>query len=731
MTTLIEQLASARGIANDYVDAWGNPALVSPESKSAMLAAMGYQVDDENALRTQLEQEHATHWQQPLDPVVVSRIGEPLTFDVRLPISQVNDELTWEIRTEDGNLLSGPLVAVSGELTDVAHLGEEEYQSYRVALTCELPLGYHDLFLKKSARKVLGDMRVIMAPQSCYKQAPFHNGRKIWGPSVQLYCLRSETNWGVGDFSDLKVLVENVARWGGHFVGLNPIHALYPANPESASPYSPSSRRWLNVIYIDVEAVPEFQQNAAVQAAVNAPAFRQALQALRDKPWIDYTGVTRTKLEILRQLFDGARLGKNTNRGKALAAFIKDGGESLRQQATYDALQAFLYAQGDNAWGWPAWPEALREYHQPAVAQWADEHAADVNFYMYLQFLADEQLAVVNQAARDSGMIMGIYRDLAVGVSEGSTELWANRDLYCPKASVGAPPDILGPLGQNWGLPPMDPSRLLAARYQPMIDLFRANMRSCGSLRIDHAMALLRLWWVPPGESAAKGAYIYYRVNDLLGILALESVRNECLIIGEDLGTVPDGMDVLLKKNGVHSYRIFFFERSKTDGGFISPIHYPEQAMAALTTHDMPTLRGFWHCDDLTLGRELGLYPDDDVLARLRADRHEAKQRILDSLHGHGVIPDSVPHDVNWAGMTTELNHGMQVHMCLGNCALFSTQLEDWLEMDQPVNVPGTSSEYPNWRRKLTRNLSEIFSNPALEHLARRMTEARYKAGSR
>ena len=544
MTTLIEQLASAKGIANDYVDAWGNPAQVTLESKAAMLAAMGYKVDDEVALQAQLEEEKHQHWQRPLDPVVVVRTGEAISLELRLPIELVNEELTWEIATEQGDTVKGTLVPVDGEMVGVAHFGDVEYQAYRVAITADLPLGYHELTLKK-ARKVLGAMRVILAPKACYKQSAIANGRKVWGPSIQLYCLRSEKNWGVGDFSDLAVLVDNMAKWGAHFVGLNPIHALYPANPESASPYSPSSRRWLNVIYIDVTAVPEYQQNAAVKAEVEAPAFQQRLQALRAKEWVDYTGVTVAKLEVLRKVFDGAKLAKNTNRGKAFANFITEGGDSLMQQAVYDALQANLYAQGQNAWGWPAWPEEFREYHKPAVAKWAAEHEADVRFYMYLQFLADEQLAAADAVAKKSGMVMGIYRDLAVGVSEGSTEIWANSELYCPKASVGAPPDVLGPLGQNWGLPPMDPSKLLEAQYQPMIDLFRSNMRSCGSLRIDHAMALLRLWWVPPGASAANGAYIYYNVNDLLGILALESVRNQCLIIGEDLGTVPDRKSVV------------------------------------------------------------------------------------------------------------------------------------------------------------------------------------------
>ena len=727
MTTLIEQLAAAKGIASEYVDAWGQPAQVSQESKAAMLGAMGYQVDDEAMLTAQLEQEYRQHWLRALDPVMVVREGEPVSLEIRLPIDFVNDSLIWALSVEQGGELSGQLTPVEGELVGVAEFEEMECQAYRVTLDAAPGLGYHQLVLLEEGNdEPLASMRLIVAPKACYKQAPIAQGRKVWGPSVQLYCLRSRTNWGIGDFSDLGLLVERVAGWGAHFVGLNPIHALYPANPESASPYSPSSRRWLNLIYIDVEAVPEFQANADLKAEVASPSFQQQLTLLRAKEYVDYSGVTAIKLPMLRKVFDqrplsGARLA-------AFDAFVAAGGDSLQQQASFDAIQASLYAEGQNAWGWPVWPEALQDYHNAEVAAWVAAHSQEVNFYLYLQFLADEQLAAADARAKAAGMVMGIYRDLAVGVSEGSTEIWANRELYCPKASVGAPPDILGPLGQNWGLPPMNPNQLFEAAYQPMVDMFRANMRSCGALRIDHVMALLRLWWVPPGASAAKGAYIYYPVDDLLGILALESHRNQCLLIGEDLGTVPQGIDVTLKENGVHSYKVFFFERSKDDGGYISPAHYTEQAMSALTTHDMPTLKGFWHCDDLALGKELGLYPDEAVLKTLYADRHQAKQCILDSLHGHGVISPNVSHDVNWVGMNTELNHGLQIHMSRGSCALFSTQLEDWLEMDKPVNVPGTSYEYPNWRRKLSADLEDLFERESLKALAARMSQARDEA---
>ncbi|MGL5327232.1 MAG: 4-alpha-glucanotransferase, partial [Aeromonas sp.] len=369
MTTLIEQLAAAKGIASEYVDAWGHPAQVSQESKAAMLGAMGYRVDDEAALVQQLEEEHRQHWLRALDPVMVVRTGDAVTLEVRLPIEFVNDALTWQLQQEQGAVLSGQFTPIEGELVGVAEFEEMECQAYRVTLAMAPELGYHQLVLLEEGNdEPLASMRLIVAPKACYKQPPIANGRKVWGPSVQLYCLRSRHNWGIGDFSDLGQLVEKAAAWGAHFVGLNPIHALYPANPESASPYSPSSRRWLNVAYINVEAVPEFQQNDRLKAEVASPAFQQQLADLRAKENVDYTGVIQTKLGMLRQVFDEASLG--AERQAAFDAFVAAGGDSLQQQAAFDALQAHFYAKGENAWGWPVWPQELRDYHNPAVAAW-------------------------------------------------------------------------------------------------------------------------------------------------------------------------------------------------------------------------------------------------------------------------------------------------------------------------------------------------------------------------
>ncbi|MBL4632083.1 MAG: 4-alpha-glucanotransferase [Paraglaciecola sp.] len=727
-SSLLEQLVEYRGIESNYNDAWGNPTTIEPATKSKLLSAMGYQVDDPDALLKQVQDATNNTWLSVLNPVQVLRIKDELKIVVRLPIELVVDQYIAQIDTELGEVLQHRFIPIDGQLSNVVHIEDIEFQEYIIDIPFELPLGYHTLSLVIDD-DVLGSMRLIIAPLSCFKPKALAQGEKVWGLSVQLYCLRSVTNWGIGDFSDLSFLIEKLAKQGAHFVGLNPIHALYSTHPKTCSPYGPSSRRWLNFIYIDVTELDGYQQ-ASTQGIVKDVDFQQKLQKARTTELVDYELVTELKLKALESIFEYQKsqyLSKNTKLNKKFKAFVAQGGDSLQTLAVYDALQEHLAAQDKPSWGWPVFPAELSDFHAPAVKTFSKKHATRVKFYLWLQWQAALQLEQANQVAQQNNMLIGLYRDLAVGVSEGSAEIWGNKELYCTDASVGAPPDILGPLGQNWGLPPMDPEKLYAQQYQPIIELFDANMRATGALRIDHVMALLRLWWVARGDEAKAGGYVYYPVDDLLAILALESHRHQSLVIGEDLGTVPDEIRSKLADNGVYSYRVFFFEQAE-DGGFFSPAHYPEQSMSTLTTHDMPTLTGYWHCDDLALGKDLGLYPTEEILSRLYVSRHENKQAILNTLHGHHSVNDEVDRDVNNVAMSQALNFGLQVHMAKGSSALLSLQLEDWLEMDKPVNIPGTFNEYPNWRRKLTRNLQDIFDDSSLNHLAANLTEARQHA---
>ncbi|ENA1777019.1 4-alpha-glucanotransferase [Yersinia ruckeri] len=688
----LDQAAALAGIAASYINAHGKQQAIPAETKQKLLEAMGR---DPDTARLPVNEK------TPLPVVKVFTYGNPMTLMVA-----GEGDYHWLLETEEGKPYQG---RVGAQKT--------------LTLPAFLPLGYHCLTLTQGTRQ--WSCSVIVAPQRCYEPDALLTGKKLWGACVQLYTLRSDRNWGIGDFGDLGQMIEQVGERGGAFIGLNPIHALYPANPNSVSPYSPSSRRWLNVIYIDVNGVEEFQRSEAAQCWWQLPQTQSTLAAIRTAEYVDYAQVIALKLAGLRLAFPLFLARAATDaRMQAFRLFVSQGGKSLQQQAAFDALHAYLSQQDASMWGWPVWPEKYRDGQGQGVAEFCQQHSDDVTFYLWLQWLAASQFAHCFHQSRQQEMPIGLYRDLAVGVAEGGAETWCDRELYCLKASVGAPPDILGPLGQNWGLPPMDPHVMVARAYQPFIDLLRANMTSCGALRIDHVMALLRLWWIPYGETADQGAYVKYPVDDLMAVLALESQRHHCMVIGEDLGTVPVEIVSKLRDSGVYSYKVLYFERD-SENTFRAPQSYPVQAMATITTHDLPTLRGYWQSDDLTLGNSLGLYPDQTILKQLYVDRERAKQGLLEGLHHYGCVPKKVGHKAALLSMSPVLNRGLQRYVADSASALLGLQPEDWLDMATPVNIPGTSDEYPNWRRKLSQSLEEMFADQRINRLLKDVDKRR------
>ncbi|MGF1739974.1 4-alpha-glucanotransferase [Vibrio profundum] len=720
--TILEQVAVQAGIVGRYTNSWGEQSNADVSTISKVLDGLGYQTGSDEALLSSAEKVHRC--KGLIEPVILAKENQSIYVDLYIGRSIRPADFCWEIISESGQKISGEIkqhVVADKRVQD---------GPLTVSLPCAMEMGYHRFLLHRKRKKVPYEADLIVTPKSCFKQPAMMAGHKSWGTSVQLYGLKSHHNWGVGDFGDLKLLVESIAAQGGDFVGLNPIHSLYPAQPEAASPYSPSSRRWLNIIYLDVPAVPEFSVCAKAQEKVSELSFQQNLKVLRDKEWIDYSKVTEAKLEVLALLYQefcSRDLGEQTDRAQSFEDFIEMGGESLLQQAAFDALHADLIAKDSSIWGWPVFPEQYRTFSHRAVQTYIAEHKEQVRFYMYLQWNAECQLQEAQQLALEKGMMIGLYRDLAVGVSEGGVDAWASEGELSLDLSIGAPPDVLGPQGQNWGLPPLNPTVLKQQGYRPFIDMLRANMRHCGALRIDHVLGLLRLWLIPKGDSACDGVYLSYPVEALLGLLALESHRHQCAVIGEDLGTVPDEIVGLLQEAGVHSYKVFFFE-SADDGGFYSPAHYPVQSMATLCTHDMPTLKGFWHCEDLKMGKELGLYLDETQLQALYDDRLKSKQQIINSMDGHGMLPPGLTRDARFLEMDRALSHNMQCHLAAGSSSLLSLQLEDWLEMDLPVNIPGTVDEYPNWRRKLNTCIEDMMKRDDLLSLTSLITEARRSA---
>jgi 4-alpha-glucanotransferase len=654
-----------------YVDAFGVERVVPQTTRDAFAALLAGPPGDERLL---------------LRPATVVRSDAPPAFVVTIPAASWNERLAWTLAHEDGAATRG-----SVDLRDMPVVGSFEragvrYDRREIAVG-PLPLGYHRIAVDGGA---LGsaDGALIVVPPAVHLDAH----ARTWGIAVQLYTVCSKRNWGIGDFTDLTGFVELAAGAGASYVGLNPLHAPNRSDPNAASPYAPTSRRFLNWLYIDVEGVPE-AADPTVRAAIDEPEFAAMLAVLRATSIVDYAGVAQAKDAILQRCFTVAR-----TRGASdddFHAFIRGGGIALERFAIFETLVERFGREV------AAWPATYRDPHSADVKSFADAERPAIEYAMYLQYHAARQLEAAAALARSRGV--ALYRDLAVGVDANGADAWIDSRAYVPSVSVGAPPDLLNPDGQDWGLPPLDPGALARDGYRTVAELFRANMQSAGALRIDHAMSLARLFWSPRGRPAVEGTYVHYPFEDQLGVLALESVRAACSVIGEDLGTVPIGFRERMRAAGVLSYRILFFEREH-NGDFIAAEHYPALSLAATGTHDLATFAAWLAGSDIDLRAGLGV-GDPGRVPQEHAERELDRGRLIAILRRFG---DLVRDDAD----STEILIAAHRFLSRSPAQIVMMQVDDAIGETLPVNVPGTAEQYPNWRRKLSLDLETIGGDP-------------------
>lgn len=707
----LAQLAARCGIATEYQDIWDTRHATADRTRRALLAAMHFPADADPAVL--LREMDESEWRKPLPPVLVLRSGTTLAIPVSLPMVLAGRTHRWLLTAEDGATTTGEFLPTDLPRLDEQRLGGANFLRGELSLPPLKTPGYYRLEVEQPGREVQAQatMTLIIAPPTCYQPDAVKGDNRVWGPTVQLYGLRSKRNWGIGDFSDLRALMDMTADAGGGVVGVSPLHALFPDDPGRISPYSPSSRCFVNILYLDVEAVPEFTECEAARHLVASERFQARLRRLRASAQVAYPEVANAKREVLVLLYRHFRehhLANDSERARVFRIFREEGGETLEGHARFEALQAHFRGKDSAVWGWPAWPEDYRNPTAPAVTSFAAEHADAIGFFAWLQWLADEQLAAVGQQSWRRGLGVGLYQDLALGVSPGGSEAWMTQDIIAAGAHAGAPPDEFNLPGQEWGLPPFVPHRLREAAYAPFIAVLRANMRHCGALRIDHAMALTRVFWVPAGLPPAQGTYVAYPLDDLLGILALESQRNHCLVIGEDLGTVPEGFSARLASIGILSYRPFLFERTP-QGNFKPPADYPRQALVAVSTHDLPTLRGFWKGSDLDTRIALKLLTASDQRGRLVVERSQDRARFLMALENEELLPEGASiHPVSVPDITPPYMLAIHAYLARTPARLMVVQPEDILGVIEQVNLPGSrDDQHPNWRRRLPLDLED------------------------
>ncbi|ORW00042.1 4-alpha-glucanotransferase [Mycobacterium kyorinense] len=693
----LTELADRLGIATDYEDWTGRRVPVPDSTVVAVLAAFGVAAGTESeraAARAALDR---AYWARPLPATVVGRAGAQTRFWAH--VTHGHPAEVW-VQLEDGTRRRG--VRQVDNFTGPFDLDGRLVGEASFELPTDLPLGYHRLHLRSGDQKA--DTALIVTPD--WLGLPERLGaRRTWGLAAQLYSVRSARSWGVGDLTDLTDLaVWSASRHGAGYLLVNPLHAATPTKPMEPSPYLPTSRRFVNPLYLRVEAIPEFAylpKRGRVRRLRDRARDRAATSDSidRDTAWA-------AKRKALQLVY---RVPRSAGRQLAFAAFCAREGTALDDFATWCAL-AEEYG-GD----WRQWPESLQHPGAPGVADFVAEHAAEVDFHRWLQWQLDEQLATAQSRAVAAGMSLGIMADLAVGVHPSGADAWALQDALALGVTAGAPPDEFNQLGQDWSQPPWRPDRLDEQEYQPFRALIRAVLRHAGGVRIDHIIGLFRLWWIPDGSPPTHGTYVRYDHEAMVGIVALEAHRAGAVVVGEDLGTVEPWVRDYLRARGVLGTSILWFERDRDgDGGPLPAERWREYCLSSVTTHDLPPTAGYLAGEHVRLRDSLGLLtrPVDEELAAAQADREAwlAELRRVGLLGRHADLDETVVALHEYLGRTPSRLLGLALTDAVGD--------------HRTQNQPGTTDEYPNWRVPLSGPdgrpvlLEDVFTDPRAARLA-------------
>jgi 4-alpha-glucanotransferase len=649
----LPERAAAWGIDTEYRDGLGRRRKVKPQVVSHLLAAVAR------------DQEHPARL---LARTIVVRGEGGRRIDVAAPDGVV---LRWEI-------LSDREIAAGGAT------------SPGLMLPGELPTGLLRLRVTAAQGGLSEEASLIVCPQRAYQGAE-KTARRTWGLAVQLYGVRSARNWGHGDFTDLLALVDLAADLGASAVGLNPLHALFDDRPSEPSPYFPNSRLFLNPLYLDLDAVPEFP-------GLRAAGLEQTVERLRNTTMVDYAAVAEAKRHALELAYGNFLETSTPERRKAFDRFRRSRGPALEKFACFEVLRRKFNA------AWWEWPSPWREADLTALDSLQRTEQLGVSFFEFVQWLAHEQLDRCRMLARERELAIGLYLDIAVGVRRDGFDAWSDQDSILPGVTIGAPPDALNRSGQDWGLAAFNPVTLEDRQFEPYVRMLRASMQYGGAIRLDHVLGLKRLFLVPGGMSPADGAYIRFPFEALLAVTVLSSAEAGCIVIGEDLGTVPEGFRDTLTEWGLWSYQVMLFERSRR-GDFRPPEEYREDALVTFATHDLPTYAGWRDGRDIAVKRALGL---------ATGERRQERQAACDVLDR--AMKQSRGERSDFAAVARFLANT--------HSRLLVVSMEDLLGVPDQVNVPGTVDSYPNWRRRLPVTLEDLTRQDGVMTVAEGMRAA-------
>ena len=691
MINNLDELAKELGVQTSF-ESMGKTIAVSDELKAFFCQEFGFEVSSEEEAEKSLHKIRQQKMNCVLEPIYVVRQND-LSFEIFVPEEDKNKDIVLGIGQDKKSLK--PSQSFSKSVEGQESVCEKTYLKYRLHINEPLEIGYYHIELSlgdKTCKSILA-----VAPEKCYEGAL--KDEKLWGFTVQLYSLKSRRNWGIGDFSDLKEFATIAAGVGADIIGINPINTPFHDFPENASPYASISRLFLNPIYIDVEKTEGFTEALKKK-------YQKQIDAVKKTGLIDYTGVYNLKIGALYELYV-----KQKKSSRAFSAYKKKKGQELHLFALYEAI--YHDKCRAKSGGWRVWPEGLKKQNPMDMAIFEETHADEIEFFKFLQFEAERQFDEVSKHIQTLGMKIGLYRDLPVGVSKDSAELWAGQDIYIKHASAGAPPDAFFTNGQDWGLGAFNRFEIKKRAYEPFLKVLRTNMKNAGALRMDHVMWLMRLFLI--SDEMNKGTYLYYDFKDMLGLVALESVLNKCVIVGESIGNVPEGFVDILQENNINAMSVLWAERWNNGlGDFKAPEFYPEKAFVSIGTHDMPPFKMWWFGYEIELKYKLKMI-DENEKRRLYQEREQDRWRLLKVLDENGVWPQDNLRKSNYLygeGYPEGMDEAVHRFLAKSNSNAVILELENILGVAELQNLPGTDRDrYPNWRHKLPLDLEDLACN--------------------
>jgi 4-alpha-glucanotransferase len=712
----IRSLAQNLGVELEYSDNWGKTFATQVSEIKDILEAKGVTL--------------APYFLESSPKTITSQCGGHLSgiscfmefTSVRIPKFRQEGSVT--VIESNGKFEN---FFLRGEDERVSLEFDDETGLTRVTVPVPPALAPGDYFVRVSVEmdssSFSQDFRLILSPKEAYMPAPLVNGQRLAGVAVSLYGVRSESNWGVGDFTDLRRIVDWATQdLGVHFVGLNPLHSLFNTTPFNSSPYMPSSRIFYNYIYIDVmDAASSISQILSDQIS-SSSEFMERARKLREVEHVDYERVSALKIQVLRQIFEHLLVNRELDgyslKWKEFEDYAQLRGEDLDRFATFCALRDHFLDESREIHSWTQWPEAFRRPESETVTRFKVVHREEIQFQQFLQWIAETQLAASHAYSLQKGMLIGLYHDVALAVDPNGADGWSRPELFIKGFRVGAPPDAFAPEGQDWGFQPPNSDEMKNSGFYTFRESLKAASNYGGAVRIDHVMQIHHLFWIPEAKKAKDGVYVKDYEADLLNVLTLESLQTGTIVVGEDLGTLPFNFRERLMDRGILSYRIFYFER---DGGLnqIPFYHYPESALVSLSTHDLPTLAGFWEGLDIDARIAIGSLSSPQEETNVRSERREHKAKIIERLVRDGTLPAEVAHHA-WESptLTPELHEAALLFILKTPCRLALISFEDLFMDTRQQNLPGTTSEHLNWVTKTKFTLEELKSHPEAVRMA-------------